>query len=74
MTRRRSKRDIEQTLEEIEDAPPGEYPVLDTLAELLAYDWEVVDEENNLWERQDTGQIYHHPQEIQDGLEAALSE
>jgi len=69
---RKSKREIARVVEDMEDGPPGEYPTLDTLAELLAYDWKIVDEENNLWERQDTGEVYHHPQESQDGLEAAL--
>jgi len=71
---RKSKREIAKALDDIEDGPPGEYPTLNTISELLGYEWEVVDDENNLWERQDTGQIYHHPQEVQDGFEAALSE
>lgn len=71
---RKSKREIARKLEDIEDGPPGEYPKLDTIVLLLKHDWEIVDEENSLWERQDTGEIYHHPQEMQDKLEAALSE
>lgn len=71
---RKSKREIARELDEIEDGPPGDYPLLDTLSNLLSHDWEVVDEENNLWERQSDGKIYHRPQELQDGFEAALSE
>jgi len=69
---RKSKREIQQALDDMEAGPPGDYPQLDSLALLLSYDWEIIDDENNLWERQDTGQVYHFPQEMQDSLESAL--
>jgi len=36
---RKSKREIEQQLEDIEQGPPGEYPTVD-LALVLSCDWE----------------------------------
>ena len=65
---RKSKREIEEQLSELENGPPGEYPQLDTLAEFLGYEWEEVDEEQNLVRRQDNGEVYHFPQEFRDVL------
>jgi hypothetical protein len=56
-----SKREIERTLEDLEENPANEYPTV-SLAELLAYEWETVDEERNLERRQDTGEVYHMPE------------
>jgi len=58
---RKSRREIEQTLEEIEEGPPGEYPTVD-LALALSCDWETVDKERNLKRRQDTGEVYYFPE------------
>lgn len=58
---RKSKREIEQRLEELDTDPADEYPTV-TLAGLLAWEWESVDEERNLKRRQETGEIYYHPE------------
>ena len=65
---RKSKREIEEQLADLEDGPPGEYPELDNLALFLSQDWEEVDEEHNLVRRQDNGEVYHFPQEFRDVL------
>lgn len=67
---RKSKREIEQKLDELDPDPADEYPVLDTLAELLGYDWETVEEGEQLVRRKETGQIYYFPPEC----EAAVSD
>jgi len=58
---RKSRREIEATLEDIEQGPPGEYPTVD-LALVLSCDWEPVDKERNLKRRQDTGEVYYFPE------------
>lgn len=58
---RKSKREIEQQLEDIEEGPPGEYPTVD-LALVLSCEWETVDKERNLKRRQDTGEVYYFPE------------
>jgi len=57
---KKSKREIERQLEEIEEGPPGEYPTV-TLCEIFSCEWETVDEERRLERRQDTGEIYYFP-------------
>ena len=71
---RKSKREIENELADLEDGPPGDYPELDNLAEFLGYEWEDVDEEHNLVRRQDNGEVYHFPQEFRDVLLEMLSD
>ena len=65
---RKSKRDIERTLEELDPEPSKAYPTV-TLAEALreGVKWESVDEEKRLKRREDTGEIYYFPP-ISDGL------
>lgn len=57
-----SKRDVERRLEDLEEGPKGEYPK-PSLAELLSYEWECVDERRNLYRSKDTNQIRHHDPE-----------
>ena len=71
---RKTKRDIERKLDEMDANPGQEYPKLDTLAELLGYDWEDVESEDEFWRRKETGQIYYFPQEIQEGFEEIFSQ
>lgn len=71
---RKSKREIENELAELENGPPGDYPQLDTLAEFLSYDWEEIDPEQNLVRRKDTGEVYHFPQEFRDTLLGVLGD
>ena len=58
---RKSRREIERELDDIEEGSSGEYPTVD-LALLLSYDWEAVDKERNLKRRQDTGEVYYFPE------------
>ncbi|MDL0123634.1 MULTISPECIES: hypothetical protein [Halobacterium] len=71
---RKSKREIARQPDQIENGTPSEYPKLDTLAELLSYDWEMVDEENRLWERQEDGKEHYFPEGFEQAIESALFE
>lgn len=71
---RKSKREIERVLDKIDDYPHDEYPRLDTLAELLGYDWEEVEGEDELRRRADTGEIYYFPEGAQDAFVEAFSD
>jgi len=62
---KQSKREIERQVEELEPDPPSQYPVLDNLAELWAYDWESVEENDHLLRREETGQIYYYPPDFE---------
>ncbi len=57
---RKSKREIEQQLEDLEGKTVEEYPRAH-LVLLLSYEWEIVDKERHLKRRQDTGEIYYCP-------------
>lgn len=57
---RKSKREIEQRLDELDADPADEYPTV-TLAGLFSWEWEPVDENPNLKRRKETGEIYYHP-------------
>lgn len=70
---RKSKREIENELAELENGPPGEYPQLDTVAEFLGYDWEDVDADRNLVRRMDNGEVYHCPQAFREKLREVLA-
>ena len=67
---RKSRREIEQTLDEIEESPPSDYPVVDTLAEWLSYDWEYVDESENLYRREEDGTVHY----LSEAFEQAMIE
>lgn len=71
---RKSKREIERGLDEIDPNPYDEYPQLDTLAELLSYDWEKVEGEEYLYRRADNNQIHHLPPDFADVLEGLVHE
>lgn len=57
---RKSPREIERKLEDLETPPAGKYPLVDDLSVMLGYEWETVDEDENLYRRKDTGSIYRH--------------
>ena len=57
---RKSKRDIERTLEELDPEPSKQYPTV-SLAEALRYEWETVGEENRLKRRKRTGEVFYFP-------------
>lgn len=58
---RKSKREIERELDKMDTTPAGEYPQLDTLAEVLSYDWVKVEGEEDLYRREDSGIIHYMP-------------
>jgi hypothetical protein len=67
---RKSKREIEQTLDEIEESPPNGYPVIDNLAVWLSAEWECVDESENLYRREADGKVHY----LAEGFEQAIEE
>lgn len=69
---RKSKREIKRKVEELEPDPMDGRPVLDTLCELLGYDWEVVDDEKNLWRRQETGRVWYVDPGFEQTIEKVL--
>lgn len=71
---RKSKREIAEAIDEIDEEPPGDYPVVDTLAELFAHEgWEDVEDSETLKRSMDTGEIYYHPPEFQEAIMESLS-
>jgi hypothetical protein len=60
---RKSKREIERKVNELDTTPYDDYPVLDNLAMLLGYDWEEVEGGERLRRRKDTGQLYYYPEQ-----------
>lgn len=56
---RKSRREIERKIEELDPKPSDEYPVVDNLAMLLGYEWEAVEGEDQLHRREDTGELYY---------------
>jgi hypothetical protein len=71
---RKSKREIEQKVEELDGVRVDGYPKLDNLAMILGFDWKQVDGEKNLYERQDTGEVYHAPPEVIQAISDALTD
>jgi hypothetical protein len=65
---RKSKREIAQKVESMERAESGEYPVVDTVAGLLSYDWECVDASESLYRREGDDRTYRIPPEFIDLL------
>jgi hypothetical protein len=41
---------------------------------ILGFDWKQVDGEKNLYERQDTGEVYHAPPEVIQAISDALTD
>jgi hypothetical protein len=71
---RKSKREIEQTLDEIEESPPSDYPVVDTLVEFLGFEWTCVDASENLYRREEEETVYHIPEDFQQAITDVLSD
>jgi len=72
---RKSKREIEATLEDIEEGPPGDYPHLDNLALLLGYEWDFESMgEERLVERDKDGEMFFYPEEFEMVLQKNLAD
>jgi hypothetical protein len=60
---RKSKREIEQRIEELDgDSGKEEFPVLREIGLILKYEWESVEGHDNLVRRKDNGEIYRRPE------------
>ncbi|WP_254830471.1 hypothetical protein [Haloglomus salinum] len=66
---RKSKREIAEEVDELEETYTGEYPEVETLAGFLTPNWSAVDEERNLYENE-AGEIHRIPQVFIDDLTA----
>jgi len=70
---RRSKREIERRLEEIEPDVRDDYPVVDNLSVLLSQDWNTVDEEQNLYANE-AGTVHYFDPEFIDTVADVVDE
>jgi hypothetical protein len=72
---RKSKREIEQQLEEIEEGPPGDYPHLDNLSLFFGYEWDFESVgKDRLVEREKDGKVFYFPEEFETALRENLSD
>jgi hypothetical protein len=66
MMTRKSRREIEQTIDELAPEPGDEYPHLDSLAMLLGYEWDFESlGEDRLVEREGDGRVFYVPEEFE---------
>ncbi|QDX40280.1 hypothetical protein [Salarchaeum sp. JOR-1] len=71
---RKSKREIERTIDDLAPEPGDEYPHVESLAMLLGYEWDFESlGEERLVEREGDGKVFYVPEEFETAVCDVLS-
>jgi hypothetical protein len=72
---RKSRREIEQTIDDLAPEPGDEYPHLDSLAMLLGFEWDFDSiGEKRLVEREGDSRVFYLPEEFEQAVIDMLGE